>query len=241
MLAKVLFGMSDEYSRIEGRAEDLFDEKDTRTTVELLAEHELDFGLPEIGESISSIESERQAELNAALLRVGQQFEQYFIDIAAALGYTISIEEFVPFWTSVSTVNSPVGPLRNLFFFRILIDLDSVTYPNEVNITKLISRMTAIKPGHTHILFEFEGASFSRGFSRAFNSIPHYDNSWHGGDFEGLGGPFSPDFSDAFCNNVGYDGTNFTGSFAKAFSIDFDRDSGGPFTDAFSLAFKRVL
>ncbi len=229
-MQKVIFGMADEPSRIEGRAGDLYDEKDVRTAIELLAEHELDFGLPDEGDQISSITAERQRELESALLNVGQQFKEYYIDIAAALGYTITIEEFTPFWSGLGGAGDPVGIQNNLFFWKVLIALSSVTYSSEVNITKLINKINKSAPGHTHTLFDFTGAAFSRAFDRAFNSIPHYDNSWPDMDF-------SRDFSNAFTNAFDYDGVNFTGPFSQDFSIAFDRHSGGNFSDAFGVGF----
>ena len=229
-MQKTVYGMADELSRIEGRAEDLYDEKDVRTAVELLPEHEEDFGLPDEGDSISTITSKRQDELHAAFLNVGQQFKQFYIDIAAALGYTITIEEFTPFWSGLGGAGDPCGIQNNLFYWRVLIDLDSVTYSSEVNITKLINKISKSMPGHTHLLFEFSGAEFSRAFSRAYDSIPHYDNSWF--ELE-----FSRDFSNAFTNAYDYDGVNFTGAFAQAFSIAFDRHSGGNFGRGFGNSF----
>jgi len=201
-------------------------------TVELLPEHEKDFGLPDDGDEISSIISERQEELESSLLKLGQQFQQYYIDIASALGYTITIEEFSPFWAGIQTAIDRIGDQNNIFWWLVWIDLDNVTYSSQVNITKLMNKIRDTGPGHTHLIFEFRGAEYNRGFDRAFDSIPHFDNSWYQFDF-------SPDFSNAFGNNKDYDGVNYTGPFGHAFSIDFDRHSGGNYADAFGLGFYR--
>lgn len=231
-IQKLLFGSADEFVRVEGRAEDLFDEQDVRSAVELLDEHEDDYGLPLPGEEISSITSERQAELEAALLKVGQQFPQYYIDIAAALGYTVTVEQYTPFWVGVGACGDPIGDQVNIFWWKICIDVDSVTRSAEVNITKLMSRIRAAGPGHAHVVFDFVNAEYGRGFSSAFDSIPSYDNSW-------LNGEFSRDFSNAFANAYDYDGVNYTGAFSKSFCIAYDRDSGGNFGGAFDVSFNR--
>jgi len=232
VLQKLLLGSSDELVRVDTRANDLFDEQDVRTTVELLEEHETDYGLPEVGESISTITSERQAELAAAVLRVGQQFPQYYIDIAAALGYTITIEQFQPFWVGFSTVNTPVGDQYNLFWWIVWIDLDSVTRSAEVNLTKLISRIEATKPGHTHVGYRFKGAEYSRAYSSAYNSIPSYDNSW-------LNGEYNREYDNSYANAYDYDGVNFTGAYDQSFSIAYDRHSGGAYGRGYSVAYSR--
>jgi len=232
VLHKIWYSLGEELSRIEARVDDLYDEKDVRTTSELLLEHEEDFGLPDIDDEISSIESERQEELESSLLKLGQQFQQYYIDIANALGYTITIEEFSPFWAGVQTAIDRIGDQYNVFWWMVWIDLDNVTYSNQVNITKLINKINSTKPGHTHLIFEFRNAEYGRAFDRAFDSIPHFDNSWFQFDY-------SPDFSNAFGNNKDYDGVNYTGNYGQAFGISFDRYSGGAFTDAYGLGFER--
>lgn len=231
-LAKYLYGMAEEYYRIESRGEDLYEEKDVTTAEELLDEHEIDFGLPDAGDVIADNTAKRRQELQSVLLRVGQQFSQYFIDIASALGYDITIEEFMPFWAGVGQSGDSVGVQNNIFIWRVLIDITSVTYYSEVNLTKLINKIKKSQPAHTLVLFEFTGPAFSRGFTKGFDSIPHYDNSW-----PTLG--FSRGFSNAFANAYDYDGVNYTGGFRNCFNIGFNRYSGGGFTDGFALGFSR--
>lgn len=232
VLQRLLYGLADELSRIEGRTFDLITEKDVRTTEELITEHEEDYGLPKSGEELANTLADRRNDLHAALLTVGQQYKEYFIDIAAAAGYTITIEEFTPAWSGVAMAGDACGDQVNIFYWKVWIDLDSVTYSYEVNISKLITKISSIKPGHSHLLFEFYGAEFSRAFSRAFDSIPHYDNSWPDGEF-------NRDFSNAFANAFDYDGKNYIGAFNQAFSIATDRYSGGSFSDSFGIAFLR--
>lgn len=232
VLHKILWGFGEELARIEARVDDLYDEKDVRTATELLEEHEDDYGLPDEGDTIASTDALRREELESSLLKLGQQFQQYYIDIAAVLGYTIEIEEFSPFWAGIQTSIDRCGDQNNIFSWIIWIDLDSVEYSSEVNIKKLKNKIFATAPAHTNVLFEFKGAEFSRAFGRGFDSIPHFDNSWYNLEF-------GPSFSNAFANNVDYDGENYTGQYGQAFSIDFDRYSGGAFSDGFGLGFSR--
>lgn len=232
ILHQIWYALGEELARVEARVNDLYDEKDVRTSTELLSEHEEDYGLPDEGDTISSITSERQSELESALLKVGQQFQQYYIDIAEALGYDIEIEEISPFWAGVQTAIDPCGDQNNIFWWIIWIDLDSVSYSNEVNISKLMNKITSTAPGHTHPVFRFKGAAYSRGFTRGFDSIPHFDNSWY--QFG-----FGPGFSNGFANNVDYDGVNYIGGYSPGFCIGFDRYSGGGYTDGFTIGFSR--
>jgi len=222
VLQKLLYGLSDELSEIDSRILNLYEEKDVRTAVELLTEHETDFGLPDEGDEISTITSERQDELHTALLKVGQQFKDYYVELVEPIGYDITITEFTPCWAGLAQAGDPCGDQNNIFFWKVNILLSSVDETAEVNLTKLINKIEGSKPAHTHVLYDFYGAEFGRGFSTAFDRIPHYDNSWSELDF-GRG------FSNAFANAYDYDGINYTGAFNHSFSIAFDRHSGGDF------------
>jgi len=232
-LVMLLNGIGEEFSRIDERGYDLFDEKDTRTTEELLTEHEEDFNLPDEGDSISNFTEVRRDELQAMLLKVGNQNKEYFEEIADALGYDIQVDQFQPFWAGFSTAGSECGDQENLFFWKIQIKIESVTESFEVNLMKLINKISKNKPGHTIVLFDFYGIEYGRGFDRAFSRCPHYDNSFIEQDF-------SRDFSVEFANAYDYDGINYVGSFNYDFSISFDRHSGGSFfRDDFGSGFTR--
>jgi uncharacterized protein YmfQ (DUF2313 family) len=231
VLAQILAGLAVEYSRIDGRSEDLLDESFVTKTTELITEHEEDFGLPDEGFSLASTTEKRREDLLFEKQKVGQQDKGYFESIAQTLGYDITIVEYSPFIVGATTVNNPVGDLENLFYWLVGIDVDSVTESAEVNISRLIAKINKIKPAHTIALYDFYGAGFSRGFSIGYNRIPSYDNSW----IE-LG--FGRGFSNGFANAYDYDGVNYVGGFSQGFNIGFDRKSGGGFKyNAFSTAF----
>jgi uncharacterized protein YmfQ (DUF2313 family) len=222
-LYDLLVALGAEFNRSELSAEDLIlVEKDTRYTDELLTDLEEEYGIPEEGAELSLTVADRRLELNSKFKQRGQQYASYFEDVADALGYDIIIEEFRPAWVGTVTVGETVGDQDILFFWYCYIDIDSVTESAEVNLTNLIANIDRIKPGHTICLYEFYNIEFGRGFSRAFDRIPHYDNSWIELDFDSQ-------FSNAFANNSDYDGVNYIGAFSKAFTIAHDRMSGGYF------------
>lgn len=77
-------------------------ESDPRSTFELLEEWERAFGLPDecVAEPLS-IEDRRKALLNR-MTSEGGQSRAFFISVAAALGYTITIREYSPFMAGIS-------------------------------------------------------------------------------------------------------------------------------------------
>jgi len=232
IIAKLFLGFAYEFNRVDARVDDLLTERDSRYVDELLEEFEAEYGIPEPGLDLEPTTERRRNVIHSKVIAIGDQDKDYFEAIAAALGYTIDIEEFAPAWADVAVCGDYCGDQDNLFKWVVWIDLNSIEYPIDVNITELIDAIKRYKPAHTEVFFRWKGAGFSRGFSRGFNSIPHYDNRW-------AGGGFSPGFSSGFSNNVDYFGVNYTGGFSQGFSIGFNRYSGGGFSKGFSQGFSQ--
>jgi uncharacterized protein YmfQ (DUF2313 family) len=226
-------GVATEFVRVDQRMQDLLYEALPSYINEMLEEWENEYGLPEAGFSLANTDDGRRAEIKAKFLEVGRQDVNYYIQIAEALGYTITIEEFSPAWMHVVTMGDPVGGQENLFYWKVLIDLDYITSSSQVNISKLIYKIKRVKPAHTMVLFDFVNAGYSRGFNKGFKSIPHYDNSWDGLDFD-------RGFNNGFSNAYDYDGVDYVGGFNQGFSIAYDRYSGGAYNNnGFSIGFIR--
>ncbi|MBX9596003.1 MAG: DUF2313 domain-containing protein [Roseomonas sp.] len=85
-----------ELARIEAAAADLLEEADPRTTVQLLAEWEAEFGLPDDCDlATAATTEERRAALLARITGQGGQSATYFISLAATMGYPgATVEEF---------------------------------------------------------------------------------------------------------------------------------------------------
>jgi uncharacterized protein YmfQ (DUF2313 family) len=236
---KVFHGLSGELARVDQRAFDLFNQSLHSQVTELIEEYENDYGLHEQNIELGKTLEERVQSIIAKLLEYGGTYKSYFIDILASLGYTITIEEFKPFWCNVGVCGDAVGGLLNLFWWKVLITIeDGINY----NIEKLMYEIQKYKPAHTSVLFDFYGRGFSRGFSAGFNSFPDFDNSWGGNGYgkigdKGLG--FGRGFNSGFANAYDYDGIVLTGGFSQGFSIGFDRYSGGGFRKGFSIGFSR--
>lgn len=106
--SQLLHGWAEELARVYNRAQDLVEESDPRTTLELLLDYERIFGLPTdcmAGQDLT-LEQRRQA-LVSQMVSVGGQSRAYFIALAAAAGYTVTITEFKKH-TVLSGVNYPL-------------------------------------------------------------------------------------------------------------------------------------
>lgn len=94
-LTGALQAFSDEMERLDSRADQLLEELDPRTTVELLADWERIAALPEDCTSAEPQSTQQRREaLVAKLANIGAQSRAFFIELAAALGYVITITEF---------------------------------------------------------------------------------------------------------------------------------------------------
>ncbi|MBO3274119.1 YmfQ family protein [Pseudomonas schmalbachii] len=166
---ELLDGMAQELARLDARGDVLLLEVNPATTNELLPDWERVAGLPDkcSANAPSSIQARRQALL-AKLRATGGQSADYYISVAAALGYTITITEFRPFEVGRSTVgealtNADAGwvytwrinaPGTTTLDFKV--GLSTVgealrTWGNEM----LECRMSQIKPAHTILLFGY--------------------------------------------------------------------------------------
>ena len=238
VLTQVLHGLATEFSRIEGRGYDLFNESLPSQVEELIADYEDDYGIYEENLELGKTIEQRVATIVTKYLETGGTYAGYFEGIASDLGYTITIDYASPFWCNIGTCIDPVGELVNLFWWRVFITIEeNINY----NIEQLMHEFVKYKPGHTLVVFDFYGRGFSRGFSAGFNAFPDFDNSWGDNGYgkigdKGLG--FGRGFSNAFANAYDYDGIMLTGGFSHGFSIGMNRYSGGgfkhhPFTNGF--------
>lgn len=96
-LTRLLGALAAELARVDGRAQQLVEEADPRTVAELFADWERVAGLPDTCAQAfggDQTMAQRRAALVARLTTLGGQSPAYFIGLAAALGYAITITEF---------------------------------------------------------------------------------------------------------------------------------------------------
>lgn len=96
-LEALLTGIAQELIRVEGRIAKVLLESDPRTTDEMLEDWEECYGLPgECGELAAST-AERRTQLTAKVTSQGNQSKQSYVDIAAAIGYEITVSDITEF------------------------------------------------------------------------------------------------------------------------------------------------
>jgi uncharacterized protein YmfQ (DUF2313 family) len=153
------------------RGEDLLDEADPRTTVELLEDWERNVGLPDpcIGEG-GTLQERRLQVLNR-LTRSRFQTVAFFKQVALELGYVIEIEEFRPPACGRMRCGDRLNgaPLEHRFYWRVAVPDprltlfrtgqsrcgDRLTEIDEADDLECVLRR--MKPAHTTLLFSYEG------------------------------------------------------------------------------------
>lgn len=165
-LTQLLAALADEFARVDLRAENLLDEADPRTTTEMLPDWERMAGLPDTCVPSAQTMQERRAALHAKLTTLGGQSRQYFIDLAAALGYTVTITEFSPFrvsesavgdalysddWMFAWRVNAPTTTIREFRVSESAVGEPLRSWGNDLLECAISRRATA----HTHVLFGY--------------------------------------------------------------------------------------
>jgi uncharacterized protein YmfQ (DUF2313 family) len=121
VLMKVVRGLTLVWGDIEQRASTLLEvESDPRRTIELLPDWERNWGLPDPCYSAPLSIDERQLSLVMRMTMEGAQSRQFFIAVAAMIGYTITITEYRPFMCGMDRCGDsrvygdlPPAPMRN--------------------------------------------------------------------------------------------------------------------------------
>lgn len=163
----LLDGMSEELARLDLRGLRLIEDANPLAASELLSDWERVAGLPDkcAGTLETTIQG-RRAALVSKLSSSGGQSPAYFIDVAASLGYQVTIEEFRPFRAGMSDAGDPLTNGDWVFTWRV--------HAPEVTVIPFIAGQSAagealgtwgndtleckfnqLKPAHTHALFAY--------------------------------------------------------------------------------------
>ena len=98
-------GLAEYWGFVDSRAADLLEqESDPRITLELLPDWERNWGLPDPCYESPQTIAERQLALILRMTMEGGASRQFFIDLAATLGYTITITEYRTFVVGIDRV-----------------------------------------------------------------------------------------------------------------------------------------
>lgn len=102
-LANITNALADFFARIDARIDDLPHEFDSRETIDLITDFETDYGLPRCG-FVSESLSARRDMIRQRFLTEGRCDHDYYIALAALLGFEISIQP-----TATFEIGDPVG------------------------------------------------------------------------------------------------------------------------------------
>jgi uncharacterized protein YmfQ (DUF2313 family) len=186
-LTYVVKGLAGILGFCDGRAGDLLQrESDPRQTVEMLDSWERAWGLPDPCYAGPSTIGERQKALVMRMTLMGAQSQQFFINMAAYIGYGITISEYRPFMVGVdrcgdnrALLNEGFGPrpcqighpqMRfvwtvhvhavRLTWFRV--NAGQVGIDPHLRIAKALDLECVIRrwrPAHSQVLFDYSGVT----------------------------------------------------------------------------------
>jgi len=185
-LGEFLQGQAEEFARVDGRSADLLIERDTRLASELLIDHELDLGLPDECSPETQTIQERRLAAHSRLIALGQQNPAYYIELAAAYGWTVTITEYSAFICGIHGMEDACGDSDNFFYWKVTITIgggaivyfvcgssecgDYLSFLGDVD--DMICVFNKYKPVHTRILWDFDGPEFDIAFAPAFDAMP---------------------------------------------------------------------
>jgi uncharacterized protein YmfQ (DUF2313 family) len=166
-LALLMLAWADEFARVDLRCDQLLNEADPRTTLELLTEWERVAGLPDPCVTIDQSIDQRRAALVSKLTATGGQSRAYFIALAESIGYVgATIDEYAPMtcndncddWLYSEAdlfcwqLNLP-GSTGGLFVMDCDSDCNSAlqSWGDEA----IECRVNKFKPAHTNVIFAY--------------------------------------------------------------------------------------
>lgn len=167
--AATIKALAQVYEQQTQRANQLLDDAFPLTTYELLPEWETTLGLPDPCafdpvSGASPTVAVRRAQVAARVKAQGGQSAAYFIALALALGYPITITHFMPArtgilragsrlngegWAHAWQINAPAFNVVNAAAGAVTAGEPLASW----NGTVLICEMNALKPAHTYIVF----------------------------------------------------------------------------------------
>lgn len=141
-------------------------EADPGQTVELLPEWERDYGLPDPCTALGPTLAQRQRGLLAKVAAQGGQSRAYYIQVAAALGYSVTITEYHPFRLGISSFGDLLLGAAWQFTWQVNVPTANVTRFRfgmsafgepfwTVDTAELECRLRALAPAHTVLLFSY--------------------------------------------------------------------------------------
>jgi uncharacterized protein YmfQ (DUF2313 family) len=164
-MSALMLALTPTYTRTTAAAAQVLIDASPATTVNLLVEWENSLGLPDPCTAANPSIEQRQAAVRAKWGARGALTTAYFISMAAALGFAVTITEFTPFavdmgcdqalyepeWAFIWQVNAP-----EIVTFYFSVDESSVDDPLEsYDSGELVCRVRQDAPAGTLAFFVF--------------------------------------------------------------------------------------
>lgn len=168
-LTRFCRALAQRLAALHARTRDLSEvESFPAATIEMLADWERAFGLPDPCTPADPDTAARRAALLARVIAQGGQSRAYFIGVAAALGFTITITEFRPFRAGLNAAGDPVmdadwifrwqvnAPSISLRYFRAgqAVAGDPLTSADNDTLECVLGRL---KPARSTLVFAYGG------------------------------------------------------------------------------------
>jgi uncharacterized protein YmfQ (DUF2313 family) len=164
--AQTVTGLVGCYQKQTARANNLLVDAFPATTYELLPEWEASLGLPDPCVGTPGSVQQRRQQVVARLTNSGGQSAAYYISVAAALGYTVTVTNYAPFRAGQSSAGQQVGTTDWFFTWSINAPTNTVTHfaagqsaagdPLATWGNKVLEcEMNALKPAHTILQFHY--------------------------------------------------------------------------------------
>lgn len=165
-LTALLDAFAAELARIDARAAELINEAYPDTTIELLDDWERVAGLPDDCTGALELLQQRRDALLTALTGTRSHSRQYFTNLAASLGYAITITESTPFRASINHAGDPLSGATELHTWQVNTSATNAIYfrasqsaagdplfTSDSNLLECV--FNALKPAHTIVQYNY--------------------------------------------------------------------------------------
>ncbi|MFM0306284.1 DUF2313 domain-containing protein [Paraburkholderia sp. RL17-383-BIF-A] len=164
---KTLMGLAPTYERNTSRANYLLVDAFPATTNELLPEWEETLGLPDPCAGAAPTVQQRRAQVVARFANSGGQSAAYFIQFAAHLGYTVTVQNYGPALAGQARCGDACNGAPWASAWAIVAPLSTVTYARAGQSAAgdplaswgnavLQCELNTLKPAHTVLLFQYQ-------------------------------------------------------------------------------------
>ena len=165
-LDNFITAIAEEPNRVAERVQDMLTESYPLMSSELLTDWERITGLPEGCQGAPDTLQARREAVDQKLATTGGQSKQFYIDLAAKIGFEVTITEYSPFkvgrnatgdalngdnWAYAWQINAPEETIREFKTGRSAVGEPLRYWGNEL-LECVISR---VKPAHTYVLFAY--------------------------------------------------------------------------------------